>query len=671
VALMPPKLMVAVAAVLLALVAGAAYVGMHEDSTESAAAPAPRLDASSASPETSRRASLRAQRPDTDAAAATEPAAEPAKPATTGTERKCLLHGRLVGFEAAGDAATVTIAALSSDWRAPEPPAPLRIATSGEFDADVSALAAAPGVDDLRITVEHPRHLPATTRVSLARKPEEPDAAQRTVRAEIRMVRASRVAGRVVDAHGRPVEGALVGVFPAAGADAIVALEPVDRTTTDSDGAFVLRLRPGERHFVAAGAPSLLPAVAVTDGGESTLAPLVLREGAAVSGRATRNDAPLVGAKVSIYVDRDDTPKLHLGDLRISGLGASAAPETVAATTAADGSFLVVGLPPGACWLSLEKIDGEMAHSDVFAWTRRLVEAPATDVDLAIVTSRLVVEVRSAGQSLTGAQIEVRGSSPQDQNMSFCTASGTDGTRTLTVRADADYDVAVEPKGFAKTTRRVHTNEAGAETRERFDPDEASPGERLRIALAAEGGTLPKEANIALIPLGAEKTQATRRGPFEVRDGRIEATGVPVGRWRVVVRAGFSWQANDTTWLDAETEVEITPGTVAEAKVTLRPGGRLRIAARDADGRFVAAQCVIRDAAGRAVSAYLGVQLGRGTWIGHSSRLSAEGPATVDCALAPGTYTVDISLDGFAARVDEVRIGSGKWTDHEVTLTRR
>jgi hypothetical protein len=143
----------------------------------------------------------------------------------------------------------------------------------------------------------------------------------------------------------------------------------------------------------------------------------------------------------------------------------------------------------------------------------------------------------------------------------------------------------------------------------------------------------------------------------------------------MVVRPGRHWQPDWTwdgdagTWLDETVDVDVPATGAVQVEVTARPGGRLRIAARDARGEFLPAQCEIRDARGAVVKHYIATRRGRSG--GHSmgeGALGGDAPSDVAEALPPGRYRVTLSLDGFEEKSVDALVEAGRTCVLDVTL---
>ena len=91
---------------------------------------------------------------------------------------------------------------------------------------------------------------------------------------------------------------------------------------------------------------------------------------------------------------------------------------------------------------------------------------------------------------------------------------------------------------------------------------------------------------------------------------------------------------------------EIPASGEREIAVTARPGGRLRIAARDAAGTLLPAACVVRDEAGTLQDAHMTTRYGRGG--AHSMQ---EGSLGTDGVLARQIRPLEASCRAMSVKV--------------------
>ena len=153
-------------------------------------------------------------------------------------------------------------------------------------------------------------------------------------------------------------------------------------------------------------------------------------------------------------------------------------------------------------------------------------------------------------------------------------------------------------------------------------------------------------------------------------ENRFSVSGLTLGRYRIIVRPGGAWLGGDSHWLEATTEVDVPADGNAAGSVEVRRGGRLRAAARDAEGRLLQARCLVRNAAGDRVPVTFVVRLTGGNLAGMRHALSDAAPNTIDPALPAGRYRLEFSLDGYRPQASETELGVGETVDVEVTLER-
>jgi len=198
---------------------------------------------------------------------------------------------------------------------------------------------------------------------------------------DLRLVRAARLIGRVVDENGQPLPAVavsavtqlgrgpaadeltvLAGTLPlaveAAGlpADALSRQGKIRSATTDSQGRFTLDDLPPGRLRVELAHPARLPTardpITVTAGSEQDLGPLAMQPGAVITGRVLDEAGrPLEGARVEarpvrkgpavrVATDREGRFALRVAaaDYSLLALAPSRAPRTVFAVNAAPGT---------------------------------------------------------------------------------------------------------------------------------------------------------------------------------------------------------------------------------------------------------------------------------------------------------------------------------------------
>jgi RNA polymerase sigma factor (sigma-70 family) len=192
---------------------------------------------------------------------------------------------------------------------------------------------------------------------------------------DIRMSRAVRLEGRVVDEEGRPLPGAEVRVVPDGGMGPFPAIVAASATVTNARGRYVLDgLSPGARMSVAAWRRGHVvgSSATVTAGDGADVPDLVLRRGSRLQVRVESEDGrPVEGATVMVLVAGASGAS--------QGLGIGTDPEGRAAlTTDEDGLTEIVDLPDGEVHVAASR------HG--FATARRTIavrrEAPGSEPEV-------------------------------------------------------------------------------------------------------------------------------------------------------------------------------------------------------------------------------------------------------------------------------------------------
>jgi len=513
------------------------------------------------------------------------------------------------------------------------------------FEADVTDLIGAPHVRELELVVDQPRHVPRTLRVSVDRDVGPP--AIEPVAVEL--AAAAVVTGVVRTPDGAHAADARVALFAFDG-DA-PERRPRDHGRTDERGRYRLRSPRGGAHAAVALARGFAPGharlrleVAATREAEG----IAVLDGPALSGRVTVNgSAPPRPVTVRAWRPEADGIRLRFASLFWTGEGFVATRAEAKADD--DGRYRIGGLTPGPWNVRAAGLEG--AHMEVHQEgpEHRDVEPPAGGLDLAV--ARLRVRIRDGRR----AHVAVHGRG------TMCWNTDAGGVLEMLVRPGAAYTVEAGRRGFGHARRKVAAPGPGKRLDVELDLVRKAEPAALRLRLVGED--LPRLAGIGLFAPDDGRARPAFHRTVRRRDGIFELSGIPAGRYHVVVRPGTVWPHPVSTWLEASTRVDLPEGGVAETTVAVARGGLLRVLPRDPErGRIV-----LRDAAGKIVRRRFFTALPRGGWTWSDGWYGPE-PTLAGPALPPGEYEATLSAEGRRTVRTRVRIAAGETTDLEATL---
>lgn len=578
------------------------------------------------------------------------------------------------------------------------PPAPERlaqqilVAPDGSFTETIVVPSGTPRLARLTLRGEDPRFAPIERRLAL------PNAAadELPVRWDVAVPLFPRVSvsGRVVDAAGQPVAGAAVAWFERR--EPSTTITSVVEATCDSDGEFTAGLpspgpywwvatprRVGREYDLLSRAPidraELAPTVAAVEIAPITgarddqeLGDLVLREGVAIRGVVERYGfGPAADAvvrarplQVEPALIGTRTRTIVLPDCRLGN---------AMAVCDARGAFAIEGLAPGEWTIELVDCEDGNLPSDFAEATRRIVTAPADDVRLSVEAVAVEFVCRSRGVPLERARVRV--ATPRCGTIAFrrgrfdCDPDGRTGIVLppgLRVHWSANAAEHAAAGGEFTTTAAGTRIEIPIE----LEPLQRRPALRLRVTGPA-GESITRcgvrlERDDPEAPLAELDLLADATGEFVVAD-------LAPGPDRLRLRPGGAWSAGLGCFAETVRSIEIKVESVAELDVVAVRAARLRVSARAADGRYLAAGFALLGPDGAPVSAtpLFVTESERGAWIGSrfsSDGLSDEGPCLIDEPLAPGNYRATFRCAGYAERMESLTLEAGRCAELEVVL---
>ena len=450
--------------------------------------------------------------------------------------------------------------------------------------------------------------------------------------------------GRVVDAAGEPVPGAWV-----------MAQHTETRTClnvrADDDGAWSLAL-PGEGPWrLLASAEGRgnadVPACPATIG-TVALPDLVLRGEGVLAGRAVfPDDTPADRVLLSVELVE---PTAEESPVPSPGLS------TGTMQTDASGRFRVAGLRPGRYritvpirWVALEPVEATTDEPDL----RLEIPRHRTRVQVLDGEGRPVPD--------SGVGVARR---EADGWQAWGAERAADGTLDLWLDPAWTWAVGARAHGHAAVEREVHVPEHAWSRTIRLElaPRERARG-RLRIELVDEQGT-PLDHDGAWIALPRSGLQVqTLPGTSQVPEAA--AHRVPPGTWRLVVTPGGASPFTRRGYLrQLDALVDVTAGEETTARLVARPGGRLCVTVRLAEGAGLAGDVTV-NASLRADGTD---DLDAGAQVVF---FPAPDEAFTTDVLDPGSWTVHATADDLESEVVRVEVIPGGTTDVELILRPR
>lgn len=577
----------------------------------------------------------------------------------TGTRHH--LAGELVGLDPEVEgAAVITVAGLTADYRPPPARPTVEARRDGTFSLDVTdVFAGEHTVVDLEVSVEHPGYMPARTQVPVTSGTSKGHEHRYHVR--IPLTRAGFLVGRVETERGDPVP-AKVGAFfledgrPQRGCKA--------SAECDEEGRYRLRVGKRGRYLVAAVASTMSqPAAAEADvvpGSEAEIPALVMRPGVAVRGEVRFRGARLAGAEVRAAPKRPDATWLSMPGARLVWTETGLLHGKAVVTADENGRFAVGGLRPGAYRIQVSDAPDTLMHMACGRDSRQVVDAPATDVVLTLAGCEITLAIVKGGRPLANPNLMIHG---RGGSMS-CTLNAS-GEIVLLMPAGETYYVSVWGDGLPQRDLTLEAPADQATHREVIELGTEAAKPQLVVTLAAPG-----EAQVMLAGFGFFKPSARwafDRRDVKAKDGRFVIERLQPGTYVMKVRAGGAWWGGHGHYLQESRTVTVPEEGEAEIRLALRPGGRLRIVARNPEGDVVAAPCTIRDAAGAEMAVSYVTRTEHGLTSSGGS-LGGQVGSNVDPALPAGTYEIALAHKDYFPKRLTVEVVAGQTKDVEIAL---
>ncbi len=446
---------------------------------------------------------------------------------------------------------------------------------------------------------------------------------------DVRLPRATALAGRVVDERGGPVVGATVTLWPGGGRrpqDASPGSGVPQSTTTKADGTFRVEAAGEESNRLRVEAPGFATQEREPVRGGALARPMTLALGQVLRGTVTLADrrTPAAGALVRFEGRTQTTRWLE------------ARP---------DGTFLVDGAPREAGSLVADGGDRGRASA---------VLAPAASEPLAIAlapTATLAGRVVDAadGKPLPGVRLVAR-----SEDGALVARSGADGRYSMRGLSTRAYRVAAEDDRFVPWSRTVRVAAGQSETQD----VPLTRGATLAGRVVDEEGR-PIEGALVQVSRGGENVfrAFVRRmeGEGAARSGRD-------GSFRAARLAPGENQRLDVSHDEYEERalggISLAPGAARSGlRVVLRRGLSVRGVVKDEEGRPLAGAEVTLSSSRTMRASRGGVQL---AFVGPGSQVRRETGADGRFefrGLKAGEYELSARRPGFSrASVDPVNV---------------
>lgn len=481
-----------------------------------------------------------------------------------------------------------------------------------------------------------------------------------TVRAEVRLLQAFSVVGRV--APGPWEMGELrAGLWRWDGAK--TSGGPVSHGAVNADGTFELMAPKASRYLVViAGSqtrPASVPVTTAPAEPRVDAGTIELEAGAAVEGRVTSGGSP-PQLPVSFSLEHA-IPSHELewrwtdGDSPLDGLGLAdgrVLRRWTDVVTKEDGTFRCPGLEPGVHDVRLH------------GFSRGHMRAERLEQSVIAPSSNVQIEIALALIRLTLDQPE-----PPTRPV--------DGRLELTIQGRDPERIKVEGGRLWGSESAEFVVSPGVPVAFRFEPEVGVPvdvsavapaaGEALDVSLALPGmdavgtlevrltGDLPDVGTMFVVhtePMDVDGPDADFGGFGEsgasrvtlAEGGLLTVEGVLAGHVRVLLYPG-TWVGHRGSYhLDAMGSATVPAGGTGHVAMNLERGGKLKIGKRNGSGGWSQVPCVVKNAAGEELAVTFTAYAEDGGGAAAARGVITDlAPSLVFPNPAPGRYTVEVA----------------------------
>jgi hypothetical protein len=412
---------------------------------------------------------------------------------------------------------------------------------------------------------------------------------------------AAVITGKVVGRDDRGLPDVVVALLRAGETSQPYA--ELTRTRTDVAGRFRLRARPSGACLVVAATLDLQPAalrISADVAVAQSVPTIVLESGFALSGRVTDPLPFRVSVQASAQRDNGETvvpfdgaPSSELGfhgdvpfvafkeadchkDASFAIDGLSHRSYCLQLIGTRRGGATVGGLPPPPCFVP-----------------------PVRDLSVGANGARVIFEVMHAGGPVEGALVRF-----DDELRAAMCPTGYQGSVDYLVPPGRDLQVRIEHPKFSSRTMTIHTPAMGETLVQHVELE--PNGSTARLLLRIQAGDPPvtvDHASISVSRKGADGAlEFVGSASGRPQEDRWIVDELPSGRVTVVIEPDDMWKPDRAMLCNETLDIDLAADKSTERTVMVRPGGLIRIDARDAVGGPAHARIALRTEGGDVVA---------------------------------------------------------------------
>jgi hypothetical protein len=279
------------------------------------------------------------------------------------------------------------------------------------------------------------------------------------------------------------------------------------------------------------------------------------------------------------------------------------------------------------------------------------------------------VHVRVRGVVARQTSLSIDGANPARTNSSVLGSQTNDaGILTFLAVPGFHYGIRCDLPGVEPTPKAIEVGETDRRRIVDLDFEARHARASLALELRDPAGSGVGRAWIRLEPATDPAGGAYENTPEPV-DDRFVVENVDPGRYHAIVRAGGGHFGCGGFYEEETFDVDLATPTRFEKSITLRPTGRLRVDAVDADGKRVHADVAVVDESGRRSKFTLAYEAADFSKSSRGDTL--DQPAFLVPPPPPGRYRVEFTAEGFFPQTLDARVVTGETTDLTATLIHR